>query len=412
MFFYNLGIHLYYIAIRAAALFNNKASLWIEGRKNWRDDLGRQIDSVKGRPIVWVHCASLGEFEQGRPIIEAIKEQHTQYAIVLTFFSPSGYEVRKDYELADVVCYLPLDTKTNAADFIKIVQPKIALFVKYEFWVNFLNQLKKSMIDTYIIAAVFKKHQPFFKWYGAMFRRSLQAFTTLFVQDEDSVKALASIGINNVLVCGDTRFDRVMAVKNNFEPIPEIEQFKSSSKLIIAGSTWPRDEDMVLDTYVKLKQQNIKLIIVPHDIEDKLLKATLAKLRKHGISYTLFSEGIDPQANVLVLNTIGLLSRLYCYADVSYIGGGFNGGIHNCLEAAVYGRPITFFGKDFVKYNEAVELVRLGAAANVSDSEELLKAWQLFLTDEELLMDILNKTRGYFLQNADATQTVLKGINF
>ena len=412
MLLYNLGIYLYYIAIRLAAPINRKAKLWIEGRKNWRDKLALQLAPFADKPKVWVHCASLGEFEQGRPIIEAIKEQYPQYAIILTFFSPSGYEVRKDYDKADAVCYLPLDTKTNAADFIKMADPKIALFIKYEFWVNFLNTLKKNRVATYIVAAVFRKEQPFFKWYGGLFKRTLQAFTTLFVQDEQSLQLLASIGINNVTVCGDTRFDRVMAIRDEFKPIPEIEHFKGSSKLIIAGSTWPKDEDMVLATYNKLKEQNIKLIIVPHDIEDGLLKATVSKIKKHSFSYTLFTEGVNADAEVLILNTVGLLSRIYYYADIAYIGGGFNGGLHNCLEAAVYGKPVSFFGKEFVKYNEAVELVKMKAAANVNDQEGLLKAWQAYINDEALLIDIRSKTDRYFQQNAQATQKVLQGILF
>lgn len=412
MLLYNLGIYLYYIAIRMAAPFNSKARLWVAGRKNWRRNLSAQLAAIGDRPRVWVHCASLGEFEQGRPIIEAIKEQYPAYAIILSFFSPSGYEVRKDYDKADLVCYLPLDTRTNAAYFIEIVKPRVALFIKYEFWINYLQQLRANKVDTYIVSAVFRPQQPFFKWYGGIFRRSLKAFTTLFVQDKQSLKQLQTIGINNAMVCGDTRFDRVIQVKEKFSPIPAIEQFKGGSRLIVAGSTWPGDEDIVLAAFDKLREQDIKLVLVPHDIEDKLLKNTITKIKKYRLSYSLYTAGPQPGASVLVLDTVGLLSSVYHYADVSYIGGGFDGGLHNCLEAAVYGRPVSFFGKEFVKYNEAVELVKMGAAANVNDKDELFMAWQRFLNDEGLRMDIMSKTTGYFKQNADATQKVLKEISF
>jgi len=409
---YNLGIHLYHTAIRIAAPFNPKAALWLKGRKNWRGKIKEQLSKINGRPVVWVHCASLGEFEQGRPIIEAIKQQYPQYAIVLSFFSPSGYEVRKDYDKADIICYLPLDTKANARDFLQLIDPQIAIFIKYEFWLNFLDALKEQQVDAYIVSAVFKEHQPFFKWYGRIFRDSLKAFKTLFVQDNSSLQLLKQIGINNTMVCGDTRFDRVMEIKDKLTPLPEIARFKGTGKLIIAGSTWPRDEDLALAAYKELKEQDVKLVLVPHDIEETLLKATTAKLDRYGMSYSLYTKGIDNNAQVLVLDTIGMLSRIYFYADVTYIGGGFNGGLHNCLEAAVYGLPVTFADSNYAKYNEATDLVNIGAAVNVSSGNELYKIWQTYLTDEILVKAISAKTEDYFRQNAHATQKILAEISF
>ncbi len=412
MFLYNTGIYFYYIFIRIAALFNAKAAKWLSGRAGWANSLKAKMAALDGRPIAWVHCASLGEFEQGRPIIEAIKKQYPQYAILLSFFSPSGYEVRKDYDLADIVCYLPLDSESNAAQFINIVQPQIALFIKYEFWLNYLRILKQHNTDTYIASAVFKQHQPFFKWYGGIFRRSLQTYKTLFVQDEASKQMLASIGINNVVVCGDTRFDRVIAIRDHFAAVQEMEEFKGNSRLIVAGSTWPKDEDLVLEAFQNLKGQNIKLVIAPHDIKEDLLAQTGRKLEQYKLGYCRYTSGIDNSSRVLVLDTVGLLSRAYHYADIAYIGGGFNGGLHNCLEAAVYGIPVTFADPNYKKYNEAEALVQMGAAENVLTEGELHNAWQQYLDDRALLKTVQDKTAGYFLQNANATEKIMDHIRF
>jgi len=404
---YTLGIHLYGSAIRIAAIFDHKAKLWMDGRRGWQDQLKQRLATVKGKRIIWLHCASLGEFEQGRPLIESIKQRHPGYAILLTFFSPSGYEVRKDYEQADIVCYLPLDTAANARQFLQLVDPAMAIFVKYEFWLNYLDVLKEKNIDTYIVSAIFRPQQVFFKWYGGIFRKALRSFKTIFVQDAASEKLLESIGISRTLVCGDTRFDRVMEIRDRFKPIPEIEQFKGNSRLIVAGSTWPKDEDLLLEAFDKLRSDNVKMILVPHDIKDDLLNATDDKLRKYRLGYCLYTEGIKTGAQVLVLNTIGLLSRLYYYADVSYIGGGFDGGLHNCLEAAVYGSPITFADPKYAKYNEAVALLHIGAAINVSNAHELQKVWKTFLEDEVTRKAIAVKTEEYFMQNARATEKIL-----
>lgn len=410
MLFYNLGVHCYTLAILIASAFKTKAKLWVQGRKNWEQNYSEKLKNITGKKI-WVHCASLGEFEQGRPLIEKIKQDHPEYKIILTFFSPSGYEVCKNYEGADAVLYLPADSRSNARKFLEIVAPSKAIFIKYEFWVNYLNTLKEKNIESYLVSAVFKSHHPFFKWYGRIFIKSLAAFKILFVQDKRSQELLETINVTNVMICGDTRFDRVMEIKNKFKAIPEIEKFKGENKLIIAGSTWPGDEDLLLESFTQLNLSDTKLIIVPHDIEASLLKDTVSKLKKHGLSYCLLTEGIDTNAKVLVLNTMGLLSKSYHYASVAYIGGGFNGGIHNCLEAAVYGVPVLFYGKDFHKYNEAVELTELKAAFNVNSIKELSESLR-FSLDEKHAAAIASRLDSYFESKGNVTQKILSQIIF
>ncbi len=412
MLFYNLGIYLYTLVIFLAATFKPKAKLWVKGRKNWKYNYAEKLKKLSGQKKIWVHCASLGEFEQGRTLMESIKKQHPSYKIILTFFSPSGYEVCKNYEGADVIFYLPYDSKSNAKIFLELINPDKIFFIKYEFWLNYLNQIKKRNIDCYLISAVFKNHHPFFKWYGKIFIKSLSAFKTIFVQDKNSFQLLQTINIINVEICGDTRFDRVLEIKNKFSSIAEIEKFKGSNKLIIAGSTWPADEDLVLETFKKLNSPNIKLVIVPHDIEDSLIKETISKLNKHQLKYSLFTETINENAQVLVLNTMGLLSRSYHYANQAYIGGGFNGGIHNCLEPAVFGIPVTFSGNDFAKYNEAIDLINLKAATNVNSAAELEKAWLDFFNSQQSSRKISENLNAYFESNSKVTERILKQIMF
>lgn len=412
MLFYNLGIYLYTFSIFLASVFKPKAKLWVNGRKNWKQNYAEQLKKIAGQKKIWVHCASLGEFEQGRPLIETITKQHPEYKIVLTFFSPSGYEVSKNYSGADCIFYLPYDSKSNAKIFLDLVKPDKIIFIKYEFWVNYLNEIQKRNIECYLVSAVFKNHHPFFKWYGSVFINSLAAFKILFVQDKNSLQLLKSIKIDNAEICGDTRFDRVLEIKNKFSPITEIETFKGNNKLIIAGSTWPSDEDLVIETYKKLNSTSTKLILVPHDIETDLLKDTVNKLNKHQLNYSLFTEGVDPKSDVLILNTMGLLSRSYHYANQAYIGGGFNGGIHNCLEPAVYGVPVTFYGNDFQKYNEAVDLVNLKVAVNVNSVEELKAAWVNFFASQESSNEISKKLDLYFEANSKSTERILNQIKF
>jgi 3-deoxy-D-manno-octulosonic-acid transferase len=414
MFVYNLLIRLYGLVITTASLRKLKARQWVAGRKNWRTVLSGKIAELRSEKKVWVHCASYGEFEQGRPLIESIKKTHPDHRIVLSFFSPSGYESFKDWQGADVICYLPLDTKSNAQDFLNIVEPKTAIFIKYEFWVNFLFQLKKRNIPTFLVSAVFKQHHPFFKWYGDLFRRSLLTFKELFIQDENSGKLLESIGIKNYQVCGDTRFDRVLEIRENFKPIPYFEQFCNGKKVIMGGSTWPKDDEFLIETFKKINDQDQKLVLVPHNTDEKSIKNLEQLLEKSDLAYSLYSsQKVDASKKVLVVDAMGLLSRLYHYASVAYIGGGFNSGIHNCLEPAVYLKPVLFYGgDDYHKYNEAVDLLNLKTAANVSTPLQLESALKNFLNNEKEIAEIKSKLNSYFQKNSGTTQKVLGFIDW
>ncbi|MDP3557867.1 MAG: glycosyltransferase N-terminal domain-containing protein [Bacteroidota bacterium] len=412
MFLYNLVIYLYGIVIKLASINKLKAKQWVAGRKNWRAQLSHKISKLNADKIIWVHCSSYGEFEQGRPLIEAIKKKHSHYKIVLSFFSPSGYEEFKEWSGADVICYLPLDTKKNAKDFIDIVKPKASIFIKYEFWLNFLFELQKQAIPTYLVSAVFKPHHPFFKWYGGIFRKSLKTFNTLFIQDETSSELLKQIGLKNYEVCGDTRFDRVIEVKNNFEELPFIKEFCLDNKVIVAGSTWQGDEELLIEAYKILNLPDLKLIIVPHNIEEKNISRLTKLLSKNETAYNLFSEQkLNSNTHVLVADVMGLLSKIYYYANVTYVGGGLDDGIHNCLEPAVYFKPVLFYGNDYHKFNEAVELIEIGAAKNISSSSQLAMAVLNYLNNKIEVKEIEAKLKMYFEKKSGTTKRVLEILN-
>ena len=409
MFLYNLVIFLYGFVIKLSSINKLKAKQWVNGRKNWRENLSKKITALNSKDILWVHCASYGEFEQGRPLIEAIKKKHAHYKIVLSFFSPSGYEVFKDWSGADVICYLPLDTKKNARYFINIVKPNASLFIKYEFWLNFLFELKKQNIPTYLVSAVFKPHHPFFKWYGKIFKNSLSAFNKLFIQDESSGNLLKGIGITKYEVCGDTRFDRVIEVKENFSEIPYIKEFCGDSKVIVAGSTWLGDEELLIESFKELALQDLKLIIVPHDVDEKNILKLTGLLSKNELLFCLFSEQKqNKNANILVVDTIGLLSKIYNYASVTYIGGGLNEGIHNCLEPAVYFKPVIFYGNDYHKFNEATELISLKAAKNISSVTDLTSEFKYYLNNKSEVEEIETRLKLYFKIKSGTTKKVLE----
>ena len=337
-FLYNIGIQAYHLAIQLAAPFNEKAALLCKGRKEvWKKAAG--IQRGEGR-LVWFHAASLGEFEQGRPVIEALKAAEPATQILLTFFSPSGYEIRKNYTGADYILYLPGDTRRNAVRLIEKFRPDAAVFIKYEFWFHYLNELNKRNIPVYLISAIFRPNQPFFKSWGKLHRRMLGCFKELFVQDGQSVELLKSIGIKNVRLTGDTRFDRVKQIAENAKQIVKVEQFCDGRPAIVCGSTWPPDEEILLE-YINCHPDGYKWIIVPHEIGENHIKAILDKCRKKVARYT--SENTDlADKEVLIIDCIGLLSSIYRYGKIAYIGGGFGVGIHNTLEAAVYGIPVIF----------------------------------------------------------------------
>jgi len=410
MFLYNLGVSTYGLLIACAALTNEKARQWLSGRKNWRRFLQIKIDALQSNNRVWVHCASYGEFEQGRPLIDGIRERNPEKKIILTFFSPSGYEAFKNYNGVDLVFYLPLDTPSNARDFVEILKPTSVIFIKYEFWINVLNELRKRKLPVYLVSATFKAHHPFFKWYGSVFRKSLSSFTKLFVQDQNSLNLLNAIGITNHEVCGDTRFDRVIQIKENLTQVSGISQFKGNHKLLIAGSTWPKDEALLCAALKKLSLDKLKIIIAPHNVDHTYLNQTIDAIKTAGLSFSLFSKGVDIDARVLIIDSIGLLSKIYYHGDCAYVGGGFNGGLHSTLEPAVFGLPVIFYGPHFVKYNEAVEIINIDAGTNVNNSDELAAALKKYLENNELNIAVKKRLAIFFEKNANATNRILNAI--
>jgi 3-deoxy-D-manno-octulosonic-acid transferase len=410
MILYDLAVSGYGLAIRAASLRNPKAAQWVSGRKRWREKLGQEVRQLGARDIIWVHCASYGEFEQGRPLIEGLRRKFPGFAIVLTFFSPSGFGAARNWQGADLVTYLPLDTPRNARDFIDLLRPRMAVFIKYEFWLNYLSELRARAIVTYLVSAVFKPHHPFFRWYGRVFRRSLRTFSHLFIQDEGSAKLLSAIGVSNHTVCGDTRFDRVMQIRQHFKPVSGIAEFSSGCRLIVAGSTWQRDNELVIGAFKNSGRKKLKLLIAPHEIDKKSIAALCAALRESDLSFSLYTKGADPDCSVLVLDTMGMLSRSYHYAEVAYIGGGFGAGLHNCLEAAVYGIPVTYSHGDHSRYNEVAELEGLGAAFPVKSAEDLMTTWMRLLDSDSEKAKISTSLESYFARNSNSADRVLAAM--
>lgn len=396
------------LGIRIAALFNPKARLWVNGRKNVLEQIAQDV-SGKNEKRIWIHCSSLGEFEQGRPVIEAIKQEHPDCKIVLTFFSPSGYEIRKDYEYADYVYYLPMDGSSNAKHFVELINPSFAIFVKYEFWYHYLNQLKRKNIPAILISAAFRPTQVFFKPHGGLFRTMLYCFDYLFVQDDMSVKLLDSIGIkDNVIVSGDTRYDRVAEIAKQATDFPLITKFKDEHQLIIAGSTWP-DDEKILKECVNHLPEGWKLVLAPHEIDTKHIEAIQNQFRNACVLYSeLNFKGHDYP--VLVIDNIGMLSSLYRYGDIAYIGGGFqSGGIHNILEPAVFGLPV-LFGPIYQKFVEANLMVSHQYAFPVTNAEELKDWLHQLIADRHQLQTMQNAIKSYMQQHAGATVKIMRII--
>lgn len=405
---YRLFLLLYSIGINIAALFNRKAKLWLEGRKNIFQNIQSSF-SGNTQPVIWFHCASLGEFEQGRPLIEQLRKDYPSHKILLTFFSPSGYEVHKHYALADYVFYLPLDSKQNARRFLQIVQPELIVFIKYEFWYFYLNEIKNRNIPLLLVSATFRKDQPFFKWYGGLHRRMLQCFTHIFIQDNDSKTLLSSIGINDVTVCGDTRVDRVTAVAGQWHSIPEIAAFCTDHRVIVCGSTWEEDDEE-LNHYVN-KNKDIRFIIAPHEIDEDRLNECLG-FYKNAMLYSDYLKTTDTteNTNTIIIDNIGLLKRLYKYGDICFVGGGFGGdGVHNVLEPAVYHKPVVF-GPVYEKYREAVELEEAGAAFPADNTLELEATFNDLFTDKEMYDDACDAAANYISDKSGATKAIEKYI--
>ncbi|NDW18151.1 3-deoxy-D-manno-octulosonic acid transferase [Dysgonomonas sp. 216] len=407
---YNLAISLYALAVRLASLFHKKARLMTQGHKEVYKKLQREIDI--NAKYIWIHAASLGEFEQGRPLIERIKKQYPQFKILLTFFSPSGYEVRKNYELADTVCYLPFDRKRNVKKFIKLANPAMAIFIKYEFWFNYVNQLYKRNIPVYMVSAIFRPDQLFFKWYGQGSRNILKYYKCICVQDENSQKLLANIGINNVTVCGDTRFDRVNKIKQQAKELPLIESFVSENsenkpKVLVAGSSWPKDEDIFISFFNNSSET--KLIIAPHEIHESHLNYIEGLVKRPLIRYSQLENNPTIDAgnfDCLIIDSIGKLSSIYRYGDIAYIGGGFGAGIHNVLEAAVYNIPV-IFGPNFKKFREANELIVAGGGYPIQDESSFRGLMEEFLQYPKMLTSAGNFAGEYVKSNSGVVSKVM-----
>ena len=403
--YYQLFLFLYRAFINIAATRNNKAKKWVEGRKNWQQQLSSNWKIEPGNFVVWMHCASLGEFEQGRPILEEIKTRYPNSKILLTFFSPSGYEIRKNYYGADYVMYLPMDGASNAKQFLDLIQPNLAVFVKYEFWHYYLAELRKREIETILVSGIFRPSQPFFQWWGGFHRKMLQNFSHLFVQNTASKELLDGIGLGNkTTIAGDTRFDRVVEMAGQWKPIEIVDAFCGTEPVIVAGSTWAEDETILAEWMKENKQY--KLIIAPHEIKAENI-GRLKTLFPNSISFSELSTHHSPLTThgTLIIDNIGYLSRLYKYGSVCYVGGGFNkSGHHNILEAAVYGSPV-ITGPNFEKFKESVDLKKLGGSFTINNAAGLTEVMQQMKISAAGTI-----AKNYVKENAGATAAILNWL--
>jgi 3-deoxy-D-manno-octulosonic-acid transferase len=403
---YNIGILIFTALAGLISPFNSRASLWVKGRKKWTEKIADKIKS--GDRVIWIHCASLGEFEQGRPVIEAIKKKMPEFKIVLTFFSPSGYEIRKNYSNADCISYLPSDTPRNALKFIKLINPEYVIFVKYEFWNNYISVLYKSKIPLYLISGIFRPGQHFFKWYGSFFRSILMKFERIFVQDQPSFDLLSGIGIEKISLAGDTRFDRVVQITGNARKIHQLEQFRGGEKLFLAGSSWRQDEEIIAQ-YINNFPDKMKWVFAPHEID----KSNIERLEKlFNVDHVRFSEFSEASANarVLIIDNIGMLSSAYRYAYIAAIGGGFGKGIHNILEPACWGIPV-MFGPKYKKFREAVDLINENGAMTYDSYGKFSGTLDKLLTDELFYLKSAKAASFYVNKNIGATDKILQEIS-
>lgn len=407
LFLYNIITLLAAQLLKIVALFSPKMKLFVDGRKSVFQTLADKIQTSD--KTIWFHAASLGEYEQGLPVIEAIKEQFPTHKIVVTFFSPSGYEVRKNNTVADVTVYLPLDTISNAKQFIKLVHPEMAFFIKYEYWPNYLNELKKQQIKTYLISGILRENQAFFKWYGGFYRNALKTFDYFFVQNESSKKLLQSIGFNNVKVSGDTRFDRVVSILERDNSLDFIEQLKDNTTTIVIGSSWPKDESLLVN-YINQSSDDVKFIIAPHNIKSEQIQELKNSITKKVI---LFSEkdNVDlSNSNVFIIDTIGILTKIYSYASIAYVGGGFgNPGVHNILEPATFGVPVVI-GPNYSHFAEATALVNMEGCISIQNQIQLNEAFDLLLHNEDERLEKGHICSTFVQMNKGATQTIMNHI--
>lgn len=402
---YNFVIYIYLFAVKLVSLFNPKVKLMVKGHSEVFDILKSKIE--KDKKYIWFHAASLGEFEQGRPLMERIRRQYPEYKILLTFFSPSGYEVRKNYQGADVICYLPFDTPRNAHRFVKLANPCMAFFIKYEFWQNYLKNLQKHHVPTYSVSSIFRKNQVFFRWYGGKYFKVLTRFTHLFVQNEVSKELLATLNIRNVDVVGDTRFDRVIEIFEQAKQLPLVEQFKKNSMVMVAGSSWQPDEDIFIRYFNE--HPEMKLIIAPHVIGESHLTEIIGKLKRPYVRYTQATPENVEQADCLIIDCFGLLSSIYRYGEIAYVGGGFGVGIHNVLEAAVYGIPV-LFGPNNQRFQEARQLLETKGCFEIHNYEEFKEKMDRLMTDAPYLEKCGKLSGDYVKQHAGASDKVMKAV--
>jgi 3-deoxy-D-manno-octulosonic-acid transferase len=412
LFLYNLVVHFAWQTLKIVALFSPKIKLFVDGRKLVFKTLANTI-KPKDKTI-WFHAASLGEYEQGLPVMEKIKLQFPNHKIVLTFFSPSGYEVRKNNAIADVTVYLPLDTKSNAKAFLKLVHPELVFFIKYEYWPNYLNELKKVSQNTgtrtYLISGIFRENQAFFKWYGGFYRKALASFDSFFVQNESSKLALQSIGYNNIKVTGDTRFDRVVSIIDRDNSLDFIEQFKENSTLIVIGSSWPKDEELLVN-FINQTDEHVKFIVAPHNIKAEQISNLKSQITKPTV---LFSEKEDKDIKkfqVFIIDTIGILTKIYSYADIAYVGGGFGSpGVHNILEPATFGIPIVV-GPNYSHFAEAIALVNMEGCLSIKSQTELNDTLNNLISNEDIRHEKGHICETFVQMNVGATDIILRHIN-
>lgn len=404
-FLYNCAIRLYGCGAACAGLWSSKARQWHAGRRGIIESIAERL--APGERRIWIHAASLGEFEQGRPIIEKLKRQAPDVKVVLTFFSPSGYEIRKAYPGADYIFYLPEDTTRNVTRFLDLVEPEAAIFIKYEFWLEYLHELRKRRVPTYLTSAIFRRNSIFFRPWGGAWRRALTSFSTMFVQDSNSEALLKELGFERVVTAGDTRFDRVAEIARQAKELPFVERFRGDKELFIAGSTWGADEELL----VELANHNpdIKFIIAPHEMEESRIAKLMATTKGGAVRYSQMTDEGLQQAQLLIIDAIGMLSSLYRYGRWGYIGGGFGRGIHNTLEAAVHGLPLAF-GPNYRKFKEACDLISLGAAYSVERYEHLETWFKGLREDDSTYNAAATHAREYTLQNCGATDRIVRHI--
>ncbi|MEI8006815.1 MAG: glycosyltransferase N-terminal domain-containing protein [Bacteroidota bacterium] len=422
-FLYTFSLRLYYLALWIASWFNPRAKAWISGRKGWKQDLRDKIEKIRDesndltsltserseRPheIIWFHCASLGEFEQGRPLIEDLLKRYPKYKIIVSFFSPSGYAIRSNYKYADAVVYLPLDTVANAKFWVDTVRPKAAFFIKYEYWFNFLSELKQRGIPAVFVSAVFRQETLFFQWYAGWFRAQLENIHWFFVQNETSGKLIQSLGFENVTISGDTRFDRVSATAADAGQFPLVKKFCGDARIIMGGSTWPEDEALLIPL-TRSNDATIRYILATHDVSEPRIRSLEHSLGMPSVRYSNLNEENAESARVLIIDTIGILSQLYQYADLAYIGGAFGAGLHNILEAVVFGLPV-FFGPRHEKFWEAEALIEKGGAFMVRTADEFSGIALRLLSDKAKYKQVSAACFDFISEHRGATALIMEG---